>query len=106
MKSMHAGYLNPCIFHKTFLSKPYVILSLSHFHDQWTDEEKSYRHFMHDNAMACTVNSCMDALDKVFNEIIYQGLWLLCNFNPCDFYLWGTLKRKVYVNTSRTSRKK
>jgi hypothetical protein len=90
---MHVGHLNPFIFHKTFHSKPYVILSLSHFRGQLTDEEKSYRHFMYDNAMACTVNSCMDALDEVLTEIIYQGLWLLCN-STLVTYLWGTLKEK------------
>jgi hypothetical protein len=32
--------------------------------------------------------------------MISQGLWTLQSpiSNPCDFYLWGMLKEKVYVN--------
>jgi hypothetical protein len=32
--------------------------------------------------------------------VISQGFWPACSpdLNPCDFYLWDTLKVKVYVN--------
>jgi thiamine phosphate synthase YjbQ (UPF0047 family) len=55
-------------FHETINSKHYVTLVLSPFFDQLTDEEKSYRHFMQDNATAHTANNTMVALDEVFSE--------------------------------------
>jgi hypothetical protein len=32
--------------------------------------------------------------------MISKGLWPAClpSLNPCDFYLWCTLKDKVYMN--------
>jgi hypothetical protein len=43
----------------------------------------------------------MDALDEVFGEeVISRGLWppRSPDFNPWDFYLWGTLKDEMYMN--------
>jgi hypothetical protein len=55
-------------FHETINFKRYVRLILSPFFDQLTDEEKSYGHFMQDNATAHTANNYMVALDEVFGE--------------------------------------
>jgi hypothetical protein len=93
--------IGPVFFHETINSERYVRLILSPFFDQLTDEEKSYGHFMQDNATAHTANNSMVALDEVFGErVISRGLWppRSPDLNPCDFYLWGTLKEKVYVN--------
>jgi hypothetical protein len=56
---------------------------------------------MQDNAIAHTANNSMVAVQKAFDERIKsQGFWppLSPDLNPCDFYLWSTLKEKVYVN--------
>jgi hypothetical protein len=92
--------IEPVFVHETINSERYVRLILSPFFDQLTDEEKSYGHFMQDNATVHTANNSMVALDEVFGErVISRGLWppRSHDLNPCDFYLWGTLKEKVYV---------
>jgi hypothetical protein len=89
------------IFHEAINSERYVRLILSPFYIQQTNEEKSYAHFVQDNATAHIANNSMVALDNVFGErIISPGLWppQSPDLNSCDFYLWGTLKEKVYVN--------
>jgi hypothetical protein len=51
--------------------------------------------------MSHTANNSMDALDEVFGEqVASRGMWppWSPNLNNCDFYLWGKLKEKVYVN--------
>jgi hypothetical protein len=45
-----------------------VRLILSPFFNQLTDEEKSYGHFMQDNATAHTANNSVVALDEVFGK--------------------------------------
>jgi hypothetical protein len=60
---------------------------------------------MQDNATAHTANNSMVALHEVFGErVISRGLWppRSPDLNPCDFYLWGTLKEKVYVNNQHS----
>lgn len=44
--------IRPLIFHKTISSEHYVRLILSPFFNQLADDEKSYGHFMQDNATA------------------------------------------------------
>jgi hypothetical protein len=39
-------------------------LILSPFFDQLTDDEKSYEHFMQNNAAAQTAKNSIDAIDK------------------------------------------
>jgi hypothetical protein len=38
------------------------------------------------------------------NRLISRGLWPARSpdLNPCDFYLWGNLKDKVYSNNPHT----
>jgi hypothetical protein len=58
-----------CVF-STSSSKHFVTLILSPFFDQLTDENKLYRHFMQDNAMAHTANSSVVALHEFLgNEL-------------------------------------
>jgi hypothetical protein len=47
----------------------------------------------------------INVLNKVFeNRLISRGLWPARSpdLNPCDFYLWGDLKDKVYSNNPHT----
>jgi hypothetical protein len=69
---------------------------LTTFFDQLTEDEKTYRHFMQENATVHTANNSTNVLAEVFGEqVMSQGLWPACfpDLNPCDFYLWGTLKK-------------
>jgi hypothetical protein len=46
----------------------------------------------------------MQALSDVFRyRIISIGIWPKCSpdLNPCDFFLWGCLKDKVYSSNPR-----
>jgi hypothetical protein len=63
-------------------------------------EEKLYRYFMQDNAVASTVNNLVDVLNEVFGKrIISQGSWPLqsSNLNPSDFYLCVMLKEETHL---------
>jgi hypothetical protein len=69
------------------------------------EEEKTYRYFMQDNATAHTANHSMNEINQVFGDrVVSRGLWppQSPDLNPCDFYLWGKLKDKVYVNNPHT----
>jgi hypothetical protein len=60
---------------------------------------------MQGNATAHTANNSMNALAKFFDEwLLSQGLWPAHspNLNPCNFYLWSTLKDRVYENNSHS----
>jgi hypothetical protein len=50
-------------FHEAVNSKHYVRLILPPIFDQLTHEEKSYDHFMQDNATAHTANNFLNALN-------------------------------------------
>jgi hypothetical protein len=47
----------------------------------------------------------MNEINQVFGDrVVSRGLWppQSPDLNPCDFYLWGKLKDKVYVNNPHT----
>lgn len=55
---------------------------------------------MQDNVMAHTAKNSVDTLYEVFGRRVKSRvMWppRLPDLNTCDFYLWGTLKVKVYV---------
>jgi hypothetical protein len=92
----------PVFSHETMNSKHYVRLILSPSFDRLTDEEKLFWHFMQDNAMVGTANNPMEALGE---RVVSQRFQLRKSHNlmPHYFYLWGTLKDKVYVNIFNSS---
>jgi hypothetical protein len=54
-----------------------------------------------DGATAHTATYSIFVLNDVFeNRLISRGLWPARSpdLKPCDFYLWGNLKDKVYSN--------
>ncbi|PSN46232.1 hypothetical protein C0J52_11390 [Blattella germanica] len=60
--------------------------------------------FMQDGATAHTAGTSITALRDVYGDkLISSGLWpsRSPDLNPCDFYLWGNLKCKVYANNPR-----
>jgi hypothetical protein len=55
--------------------------------------------FQQDSATAPTAHISMQALSDIFKDrIVGSGIWSAhsSNLNPCDFFLWGCLKDKVY----------
>jgi hypothetical protein len=68
-------------------------------------KKKTYGYFMQDGATAHTATYSINVLNEVFeNRLISRRLWpARCpDLNPCDFYLWGNLKDKVYSNNPHT----
>jgi hypothetical protein len=62
---------------------------------------------MQDSATAHTANYFTNVLNEVFEDIMTSHrLWLTRSpdLNPCDFYLWGNLRNKVYSNNPHTHR--
>jgi hypothetical protein len=60
---------------------------------------------MQDGATKHTANYSTNVLNKVFEDrLISRGLRPARSpdLNPCDFYLWGNLKYKVYSNNPHT----
>lgn len=60
---------------------------------------------MQDSTTVHMANWLMLALIEVYGEkVIYQ--WPLCSLDlkPCDIYLWGILKDKVYINNMHMTR--
>jgi hypothetical protein len=60
---------------------------------------------MQDGATAHAATYSINVLKEVFEgRLISSGLWPARSpdLNPCDFYLWGNLKNKVYSNNPRT----
>jgi hypothetical protein len=69
------------LFDETINSERYVrlILTLFFFFDQLTKDEKTFLHFMQDNATVHTVNS-MKVLAEVFGErVVRLGLFPACS---------------------------
>jgi inhibitor of nuclear factor kappa-B kinase subunit alpha len=60
---------------------------------------------MQDGATAHTATYSINVLNEVFeNRLVSRGLWPARSpdLNPCDFYLWGNLKDKVYSSNPYT----
>jgi hypothetical protein len=60
---------------------------------------------MQDGAAAHTATYSINVLNEVFeNRLISRGLWPTRSpdLNPCDFYLLGNLKDKMYSNNPYT----
>jgi hypothetical protein len=60
---------------------------------------------MQDCATAHTTTYSINVLNEVVgNRLISRGLWPARSpyLNPCDFYLWGNPKGKVYSNNPHT----
>jgi hypothetical protein len=60
---------------------------------------------MQDGATVSTATYSINVLNEVLEDrLISRGLWpeKSPDLNPCDFYLRGTLKDKVYSNNPHT----
>jgi hypothetical protein len=95
----------PFVCCETIISERYVRLIPFFFFDHLTEDEKSYRNFVQDNATAHTSNNSMNVC---FWSASDESRIVACrstDLNPCNFYIWGTLRDTVYVNNSHSLRK-
>jgi hypothetical protein len=68
-------------------------------------KKKRHGYFMQDGALAHTATYSIYVLNEVSEDrLISRGLWPARSpdLHPCDFYLWGNLKDKVYSNNPQT----
>jgi hypothetical protein len=97
--------VGPIFFENIINSERYVTDILRPFFESIKDEEKTYDCFIQDGATAHTADYSINVLNEVFEDrLISRGLWPARSpdLNPCDFYLWGNLKDKVYSNNHHT----
>jgi hypothetical protein len=97
--------IGPVFFQETINSERYVRLILTPLFRKLTEDKKTYGYFMQDNTTAHTANHSMNEINQVFGDcVVSRGLWppRSPDLNLCDFYLWGKLKDKVYVNNPHT----
>jgi hypothetical protein len=75
------------------------------FFSELTEEQRLYGWFQQDSATTHIARISMQALSDVFGDrIIRSGIWPAhsLDLNPCDFFVWGSSKDKVYSNNPRT----
>jgi len=97
--------VGPIFFHDTVNSQRYINNILNPFFGELTDYEKQNGTFQQDNATAHTAHASIAAIREVFEDrVISRGRWPARSpdLNPCDFFLWGYLKAKVYENNPHT----
>lgn len=94
--------IGPIFFRETINADRYIDLILRPFFQELTEEERSNGYFMQDNATAHTANRSMEVIREVFEDRVVNYPPRSPDLNPCDYYLWGMLKGKVYVNNPHT----
>jgi hypothetical protein len=97
--------IGPIFYDHTFNAVRYVNNILCPFFAKVTDEESLYGVFQQDSATAHMAYVSLEALREVFDDhVISRGLWPPCSLDltPCDFYLWGSLRVKVYKTNPHT----
>jgi hypothetical protein len=81
-------------------------LILTDFFGQFRKGERQYTWFQQGSATAHNAHDFLTALERVFGDwiIISHGLWPARSpdLTPCDFYLWGNLKDKIYRTNPHT----
>jgi inhibitor of nuclear factor kappa-B kinase subunit alpha len=97
--------VGPVFFKETINCKRRVQDILRQFSSELTEEKRLYGWFQQDSAIAYTARMSMQALSDIFRyRIVSSGIWPACSpdLNPCDFFLWGCFKDKVYNSNPRT----
>jgi hypothetical protein len=95
----------PIFYNATVNGARYVNNIPSPFFAQLIEEESLYGVFQQDSAVAHTEHASFEAPQEVFSDhIIIHGLWPPCSpyLIPYDFYLWVSLKDKVYKTNPHT----
>jgi hypothetical protein len=82
-----------------------ILSILRPFFKLLNEHDRRFAFFQQDSATPHTARDSMEELRQVFGDrIISRGLWPARSpyLNPCDFYLWGNLKQKVYKTNPHT----
>lgn len=93
--------IGPIFFNETVNSERYRANILAPFFQLLSHYERENGYFQQDSATAHTAHNSLNDIKEVFEDrIISQGLWppRSPDLTVCDFYLWGTLKNRVYRN--------
>jgi hypothetical protein len=93
---------------ETINCKRYVQAILGQFFSELTKEETLYVWFERDSSTARTARICMQAFSDVFEDrIISSDIWpeRSPEFNPCNIFLWGCLKNKIYNSNTPNERR-
>jgi hypothetical protein len=97
--------IGPIVFQDTVKAEIYRTEILTPFFEQLSDIERQYSYFQKDSATPHIANNSLQAIREVFDDrIISKGL---CpprspDLTVCDYFLWGTLKNRVYGNNPHT----
>ena len=97
--------IDPIFFTKTINSDHYINDVLKPFLTKLSDTDKRIGYFQQDGGTAHTSNASLTFLQTVFGgRIISKNLWppRSSDLTPRDFYLWGTMKNKIYCSNPRT----
>lgn len=104
--------IGPIFFHHTVNSQRYISAILNPFLAELTEDEKTYGYFQQDGATAHTAPTSLEHIYKIFtpDRVVSRGQSCIDPSWPprspdltvCDYFLWGTLKNKVYQNNPHT----
>jgi hypothetical protein len=91
--------IGPIFYEDTVNGARYVNNILSPFFAELKEEEKLYSVFQQDSAASHMAHASLKSLREILGYCIFShGLWPphSPDLSPYDFYLWGSLKDKVY----------
>jgi inhibitor of nuclear factor kappa-B kinase subunit alpha len=97
--------VGPIFFEDTINSQRYILSILRPFFELRNEHDRRFAFFQQDSATPHTARDSVEELRQVFGDrIVSRGLWPARSpdLNPCDFYLWGNLKQKVYKTNPHT----
>jgi inhibitor of nuclear factor kappa-B kinase subunit alpha len=97
--------VGPIFFEGTINSQRYILSIHRPFFELLNEHNRRFAFFQQDSATPHTARDSIEELRQVFRDrIISRGLWPARSpdLNPCDFYLWGNLKQKVYKTNPHT----
>ena len=97
--------IGPIFFNETVNTNVHLQV-YSDFSAQLTPKEKRYAYFQQDGNTCHTSDLSLTTIHTVFTaeRTIGKGLWppRSPDLSPCDYFLWGFLKSRVYHNNPRT----
>jgi hypothetical protein len=97
--------IGPIFYDYTVNAVRYARNILRPFFAEVTEEERLHGISQHDSATAPTAHVSLEALREIADDrVIGRGLWPpgSPHLTACDFYLWGSLKYKVYKTNPHT----
>jgi hypothetical protein len=92
------------MFFDTAATSQVYIELFREFVNQLDDQELTLGYYQQDGATSHTSGVSMAEVESLFPRVISRGLWppRSPDLTPPDFFLWGHLKGRAYMNTPRT----